>query len=194
MRKVDHDQRRQEVAIAAAGIIASEGLDALTTRNLARAMGCSIGVLSHYFENKDQIVIAAMNWADHSIERRFMQLLHETPMELDRYASFIMEVFPLDEQSDLEWRVRLNLAAYSLTHPILMRSQNEARSKRRELLLGMTRSLQESGQIRAEVAPELLVQNAVDFVTGMAFNLLAVPMEERAEKVEFVVQYLMELQ
>jgi AcrR family transcriptional regulator len=47
--------------MAAAGIIASEGLEALTTRNLARSMGYSIGVLSHYFTSKDQIVIAAIS-------------------------------------------------------------------------------------------------------------------------------------
>ena len=194
MRKVDHDQRRLEVAIAAAGIIATQGLEALTTRNLAKTMGCSIGVLSHYFANKDEIVIAAMNWADHNIEQRFMQLLSETPMQIDNYAPFIMEVFPLNEQRDLEWRVRLNLAAYSLTHPVLMRSQNEARHKRKALLLGMVSSLQASGHVRADVDPELIVQNAVDFVTGMAFNLLAVPMAERAEKVQFVIPYLMTLQ
>ncbi len=63
MKKVDHDQRRLEVAVAAATIIADQGLEALTTRNLAKAMGCSIGVLSHYFLNKDETVIAALNWA-----------------------------------------------------------------------------------------------------------------------------------
>jgi AcrR family transcriptional regulator len=194
LKKVDHDQRRLEVAIAAAGIIATQGLDALTTRNLARAMNCSIGVLSHYFANKDEIVIAAMNWADHNIEQRFMQLLSETPMQIDKYAPFIKDAFPLNKQSDLEWRVRLNLAAYSLTHPVLMRSQNEARLKRKQLLMGMMSALQQSGHVRIDVEPELIVQNAVDFVTGTAFNLLALPMEERAEKVDFIVQYLMALQ
>ena len=64
MRKVDHDSRREEVAGAAAALIANEGLEALTTRALAKALGCSIGVLSHYFNNKEDIVIAAFRWAD----------------------------------------------------------------------------------------------------------------------------------
>lgn len=84
-KKVDHDQRRLEVAVAAATIIADQGLEALTTRNLAMAMGCSIGVLSHYFLNKDEIVIAALNWADSRIEDRFTRLIEQSPIDVDQY-------------------------------------------------------------------------------------------------------------
>ena len=194
MKRVDHEQRRLEVAVAAARIIAYQGLDALTTRELARTLGCSIGVLSHYFTNKDEIVIAAMNWADCSIQQRFMQLLKESPMDVDQYAPFILDALPLNEQSDLEWRVRLNLAAYSLSHPALMQSQNEARQLRKKELLKLMRDLQASGRVLNNVEPELIVQNAIDFVTGTAFNLLNLPLEERAEKVEFIAQYLLTLQ
>lgn len=190
MKKVDHDQRREEVAIAAARIIAEEGLEALTTRNLAGAMGCSIGVLSHYFVNKDEIVIAAMNWADSRIEQRFARLLEQSPMNVDSYEPFIMSTFPLDEQTELEWRVRLNLAAYSLTHPALKQSQDEMRGVREQSLLEMLVGLQRSGSIRADIEPRWIMQNAIDFVTGTAYNLLMVPMELRAEKLGFVLQYL----
>lgn len=194
MKKVDHDQRRLEVAVAAARIIADQGLEALTTRNLAKAMGCSIGVPSHYFVNKDEIVIAALNWADSRIEDRFTRLIEQSPMNVDQYEPFIIGTFPLDEQSELEWRVRLNLAAYSLTHPILKRSQDQLRQSRQQRLLSMILALQQSGNIRSDIKPELIMQNAIDFVTGTAYNLLMIPMEERAEKLEFVLQYLAALQ
>jgi AcrR family transcriptional regulator len=194
VKKVDHDQRRLEVAIAAATIIAEEGLEALTTRNLARAMGCSIGVLSHYFVNKDEIVIAAMNWADKRIEERFSHLIEQSPMAVDQYEAFIMDTFPLDAQRELEWRVRLNLAAYSLTHPALKQSQDELRRSRQQRLLSMVLTLQQSGNIRSDIKPEIIVQNAIDFVTGTAYNLLMLPMEQRREKLEFVLQYLAALQ
>lgn len=190
MKKVDHDQRRLEVAIAAATIIAEEGLEALTTRNLAKAMDCSIGVLSHYFVNKDEIVIAAMNWADDNIEQRFQDLIASSPMETDQYMPFIMETFPLNEQTELEWRVRLNLAAYSLTHPVLKKNQDEQRALRTERLVTMLQGLQGSGNLRPEFVPEILAQNLMDFVIGTAYNLLNYPLEERADKVSFVLYYL----
>ena len=70
MRKLDHDQRRREIAEAAARLIAADGMAALTTRGIARAMGCSIGVLSHYFESKAAIVTAAFAWASSAIHGR----------------------------------------------------------------------------------------------------------------------------
>ncbi len=179
MKKVDHDQRRLEVAIAAATIIAGEGLEALTTRNLANAMDCSIGVLSHYFVNKDEIVIAAMNWADSRIEERFTGLIEQSPMPADQYEGFIMSCFPLNEQSELEWRVRLNLAAYSLTHPALMQSQDEARKARFERLVGMVVTQQQAGNFRTGAEPKMIAQMAINFVMGTAYNLLAVPVEDR---------------
>lgn len=194
MKKVDHDQRRIEVATAAATIIAGQGLEALTTRSLAKAMGCSIGVLSHYFANKDDIVIAALNWADARIEERFTRLLAQSPMLVEQYGPFIMDTFPLDAQSELEWRVRLNLAAYSLTHPALKQSQDELRRRRQERLLAMIVALQESGNVRSDIKAGLIVQNAIDLVTGTAYNLLMIPMEERAAKLDFVLQYLAALQ
>ena len=157
-------------------------------------MGYSIGVLSHYFASKDEIVIAAMNWADHNIEQRFMQLLTDGPRNIADYEPFIMGAFPLDEQSDLEWRVRLNLAAYSLTHPVLMDSQNAAREARFSTVVEMITALQAAGHVRPDITPELLVQNAVDFVTGISYNLLAVPLAERRAKLEFVRDYLATLQ
>jgi AcrR family transcriptional regulator len=190
MKKVDHDQRRVEVAMAAAKIIAERGLEALTTRKLASAMGYSIGVLSHYFANKDEIVIAAMNWADARIEQRFLRLLEQSPMKLEQYQVFIMDSFPLDDQSELEWRVRLNLAAYSLTHPVLKQSQDQLRELREQRLLAMMKDLQQTGTVRGDIKPEIIVQNAIDLVTGTAYNLLLIPMRERAQKLEFVLSYM----
>lgn len=193
MRKVDHDQRRQEVAEVAARIIADEGLDALTTRNLAKAMGCSIGVLSHYFSNKDEIVMAAMTWADERIWQRFDQALAR-PLTIDNFEPVILSAFPLDKQSDLEWRVRLNLAAYSLTHPRLMAQQARERGERFRRIETVIRQMQKLGAIRTDIDAALITQSAIDLLTGTAYNLLSEPMENRRTKVEFVFTYLQALQ
>lgn len=193
MRKVDHVQRRQEVAEAAARIIAYDGLDALTTRNLAKSMGCSIGVLSHYFSNKDEIVMAAMTWADERIWQRFDQTLAK-PLTVDNFEPVILSAFPLDEQSDLEWRVRLNLAAYSQTHPRLMAQQAAERTERFQRIMKVIRQMQNLGAIRSDVSAELITQNAIDLLTGTAYNLLCEPMESRRAKVDFVFAYLQALQ
>ncbi len=193
MKKVDHDQRRQEIAESAANIIASEGLEALPTRRLAKQMDCSIGVLSHYYSNKDQIVIAALNWADQRIQERFDQTLL-APQSVEDFEPIIMAAFPLDKQSDMEWRVRLNLTAYSLTHPVLAKSQLKNHQDRNQRLVAAISKLQDDGKLIKTLGAEQLVQNVTDMVTGMAYNLLSLPMDQRLEKVVSVMHYVTELQ
>ena len=60
---VDHEQRRREVALAAARIIIDSGRSALTVRNVAQATGWSTTVVSHYFDD-----IAELFYETYSIQ------------------------------------------------------------------------------------------------------------------------------
>ncbi|ROS01015.1 TetR family transcriptional regulator [Sinobacterium caligoides] len=193
MRKVDHDARRQEVAIAAAHIIAEQGLESLTTRNLAKAMSCSIGVLSHYFANKDEIVIAALSWADTRIEQRFNNAIANNT-SVDGYSPIIMGALPLDAESDMEWRVRLNLAAYTLTHETLRQTQTQMRKEREEKILNLVSSLQNAGLVRTDLTANIITRSVIDFITGAAYNLLQIPMEQREARISFILDYINALQ
>jgi AcrR family transcriptional regulator len=54
---VDSGQRRAEVVRAAVGLIIRDGLDGLTFRGLAGALGCSTTVISHYFRDKNDLLL-----------------------------------------------------------------------------------------------------------------------------------------
>ena len=70
---VDHDQRRRELAQAAWNVIADSGIDGATTREIAREAGYSTGVLAHYFERKDDILLEALHMSHATIKRRMMR-------------------------------------------------------------------------------------------------------------------------
>ncbi len=112
MRKLDHDQRRLEIAEVAARLIAADGMEALTTRSIARAMGCSIGVLSHYFDSKAGIVTAAFAWASARIEQRLARALARG-VSIDNLLPLIEAALPHDRQSRIEWGVRLQLWSHA---------------------------------------------------------------------------------
>ncbi|MFV3073751.1 TetR/AcrR family transcriptional regulator [Niveispirillum fermenti] len=54
---VDSGQRRTEVAAAAADLIIEGGLNAVTFRNLATRLGCSTTVISHFFRDKNEVLL-----------------------------------------------------------------------------------------------------------------------------------------
>ncbi len=188
MRKIDHDQRREEVAAAAARLIARRGLENLTTRALAKELGCSIGVLSHYFNSKEDIVIAAFQWADHRIDERVEEVLRENP-SLDSFFPLIRAALPLTEETDLEWRVRMALYNYSLTCNETLAVQRQKIDTGREQLGEMLRALQEKGEVRRDLDPARMIRLIVDLVFGSAQSMLMMPMKQR----ERYAAYLFEL-
>jgi AcrR family transcriptional regulator len=52
----DHAERREAIAQAAADAIATRGLEQVTLRDIAAALGVTTGVLTHYFPSKDALV------------------------------------------------------------------------------------------------------------------------------------------
>lgn len=194
MRKVDHDSRREEVAEAAARLIASKGLEALTTRALAKSLGCSIGVLSHYFSSKEEIVIAAFRWADQRIDLRMQEAsIQQDNLSLDQFFPIIKAGLPLDEESDLEWRVRLNLHTFALTHKDSLQAELEKNTQNRELMQGMITSLQAQGELRDDVSAEDITNIAFDLVIGMAKNLVMRPFNEREERSAYLFRMIEQL-
>ena len=53
---VDHDVRRREVAEAVWRVLASTGFAGLSLRAVAREMGATTGLLTHYFASKRELV------------------------------------------------------------------------------------------------------------------------------------------
>ena len=193
MRKVDHDSRREEVAGAAARLIAEKGLEALTTRALAKSLGCSIGVLSHYFSSKEEIVIAAFRWADQRIDLRMQEAIATDNPGLDSFFPVIKAGLPLDEESDLEWRVRLNLHSFALTHEDSFFAQREKDQHFSGLMLEMIGSMQKQGKLRDDLSAEDITHIAFDLVIGMAKNLLMLPFEERETRAAYLFRMIEQL-
>ena len=58
---VDHDARRAAIGQAFFRVIARSGIEGATMREIAREAGVSLGVLSHYFADKEALVAGAFD-------------------------------------------------------------------------------------------------------------------------------------
>ena len=61
-RIVDHVRRREEIARLAVRVVQREGAEHATVRRIAKVGGFSIGVLTHYFTDKDELIAFAFQW------------------------------------------------------------------------------------------------------------------------------------
>lgn len=70
---VDHARRRDEIALVACRVVAEHGFDQASMVRIAREAGYTTGMLAHYFDSKQDIIIAALRLILRRIEERLMR-------------------------------------------------------------------------------------------------------------------------
>ncbi len=101
---VDHDERRKHIAHAVLELVAREGVRGVTVRRVADEAKWSVGVLSHYFEDKQALLVAALREATRTVARRMM----ETDAIADpvaRLRALLEAGMPLDDERTATCRI-----------------------------------------------------------------------------------------
>ena len=101
---VDHDERRLELVDATWRIIARQGLESATMREIATEAGFANGALKPYFPTKDTLLEFAFS---HVFNRTNQRIAGVTAGKagLDALRAFCLEVLPLDEERVNEARI-----------------------------------------------------------------------------------------
>ncbi len=67
---VDHAQRRDEIALIACQVVARHGFEHATVARIARAAGYTTGMVAHYYDSKQKIIMAALRLMLERIDER----------------------------------------------------------------------------------------------------------------------------
>lgn len=180
---------RSDIVAAVAHLIAEQGLESLTMRNIARHIGCSVGTLPHYFEGKDDIVIAALNWSNERILGRLGNL-PPSDIHLENLYPLLSAAMPVDEQSDTEWRVRLCLWDYAVTNDDMRQSVNAIEDAAIQTLTSLVEYLQSNGEIRSSADKRNIALAMYHMCIGASFNMLHKPMSERNQQLQPLFSYI----
>jgi AcrR family transcriptional regulator len=130
---VDHDARRAELVAAAWHVIAEEGLEAATMRRIAEAAGCTTGRVTHYFDAKDDMLVAALREVHIRAGRRMIRHVGETD-PATALRGVILEALPVDEDRRLEWKVWLAFWGRAAADERLRHEQEQRYAEWRGLL------------------------------------------------------------
>jgi AcrR family transcriptional regulator len=110
---VDVDARRAELLDAVWRIIPRAGIAGVTTRAIAREANVSNGVLSHYFPDKDSLLIEALRTAYSRAHARMRDATRGL-VGLDAVRAIMLEALPVDETRLLEAQIGVSFWALSL--------------------------------------------------------------------------------
>ncbi|WP_246083497.1 TetR/AcrR family transcriptional regulator [Nonomuraea diastatica] len=179
---VDHDERRREVMSAAGRVIVRDGIDAATTRAIAKEAGYSNGVLAHYFGDKDEILLSALRQSHQRIRARLTTKV-EGATGLAALRELLLDNLPLDAERGQETRLEVSFWSRSLTSERLAEVQRaeagELRAAVRDLL-GQARAAgelppEDHAEDHADDDLDDLTEHLLALVDGLSLHLLLYP-------------------
>jgi TetR/AcrR family transcriptional regulator, transcriptional repressor of bet genes len=99
---VDHEQRREQIALVACRVLAEYGFDQATIVRIAREAGYTTGMVAHYFDTKQDIIVAALRLILRRIEGRLTRVAGPERPDL---LALLTEALPVDETRYIECAV-----------------------------------------------------------------------------------------
>jgi AcrR family transcriptional regulator len=190
-KKVDHDARREELVLAAWRVIAAQGIDEVTIREIARESGYSSGVLAHYFENKDDLLAHALRLSHTRIRKRYDDET-EGAAPAEALKTILLDNLPLDEQRDLETRIEMSFWARALRNDALHEIQEDESEGLRALLRELISEAQDDGSI-AEYDREVVLEMLGALIDGISLHALLYPKRLPPKKQAAVMEFALDL-
>ncbi|MGN9838839.1 TetR/AcrR family transcriptional regulator [Nonomuraea sp. H19] len=171
---VDHDERRREVLSAARRVIVRDGIDAATTRAIAKEAGYSNGVLAHYFTDKDDILLSALRQSHQRIRARLAGKV-EGVTGLAALRELLLDNLPLDAERTQETRLEVSFWSRSLASERLAEVQRAEAAELRAVVRDLLGQARAAGELRTDDNLDDLTEHLLALVDGLSLHLLLYP-------------------
>ena len=174
---VDHAQRRRELVAATWAVVAAEGIEAATVRRIAEEAGCTTGRITHYFADKEEVLVAALRQVHRAAGKRMLAAIGPRS-GLEALRAVLAEALPLDQERVLEWRVWLAFWGSAATSASLQAEQHQRYREWR----GLLKRVLATAQLSADIDLDRLVDQIVALVDGFGLQGVLDPQHPQLEQ------------
>lgn len=110
---VDHDARREQIAVALWRVVRRDGIGAASVRSVAAEAGWSAGAVRYYFPDQAGLLAFAVELVTSRVGERIGRL-ETTGPPVEQILRYLEEVIPLDDERRAEFEVWFAFMAQSL--------------------------------------------------------------------------------
>jgi AcrR family transcriptional regulator len=187
MSTTNYGDRRIEVAEAAWRVIIREGLDRTSIRAIAQELGCSTGVITHYFRDKDELTLFAL-------ERVFENLLEDMKAYTDerqgieRLERMLFSALPFEARGIAGWQVWIAFLGYAIGRENLVQEHQKRYDFLRKLIYQELTDLQAAKLIRHDLDLTLEANALVALVDGIGTSMVINSEQFHPEQQRYLVQ------
>ncbi|MEM9246669.1 MAG: TetR/AcrR family transcriptional regulator [Cyanobacteria bacterium P01_F01_bin.153] len=181
------NDRRLEVSEAAWRVIAREGLDRTSMRAIAQEMGCTTGVVTHYFRNKQELILFALHQVAARLQVR-MEVAISSLSGADRLVAMLSSFLPLDQERQEILQVWMAFLGYAVGRQELMVEHRQSAGELRSVIVQELAALQKQQMIRSDIDPAIEANVLLALVNGVSLDTLIQAQPLSADQQETVLQ------
>jgi AcrR family transcriptional regulator len=168
---MSYKDRRIEVAKAAWQVIVREGLDRTSMRAIAQELGSSTGVVTHYFRDKEELILFAIEQVFKNVIE-VMSACVEAQNGVDGLEQMIFAALPLDATDGDDWKVWLAFLGYSVGREHLVQEHRKRYDLLRQIIYQELAALQTAKLIRPELDLILEANSLIVLVDGIGLGIV----------------------
>jgi AcrR family transcriptional regulator len=179
-KRVDHEERRRQIADALLRTAAARGLHATGMREVAAEAGVSLRLVQYYFGTKEELLLAAMQHLATQFGGRALariNRLKETQSPVnprDVIAAILTEALPVDDERRTFTVLWTAYFALSLTEPALAIAPLVRDSAAViDVVAAQLRAAQAAGGTPAHLDPDLEAVSLLAMSAGLGHSILA---------------------
>ena len=193
-KRVDHEERRRQIADALVRTAATRGLHATGMREVAAEADVSLRLVQYYFGTKEELLLSAMQQLAAQFSERALARIRRTtqaggparPREI--IAAILTEGLPADDERRTFTVVYTAYLALSLTDPALAITPLVRNSTAViDVVAAQLRAAQAAGDTPAHLNPDLEAFSLLAMSAGLGTSLLVG--QSSLEQAQAVIDY-----
>jgi AcrR family transcriptional regulator len=196
-KRVDHEERRRQIADALLRTAATRGLHAAGMREVAAEAGVSLRLVQYYFGTKEELLLSGMQQLAARFAERAMTRIRRIreagaaggqASPRDVVSAILTEALPADEESRTFTVIYTAYLALSLTDPALAIAPLVKNSGAViDVVAAQLRTAQEAGDVPAQLDPDLEALSLTAMSAGLGTSVIAG--QSSVERAQAVIDY-----
>lgn len=166
-RQKQADEMRARIQITAIGLFKEKGFENVSIDEIAKAVGCSVGNIYHYFPNKDSLTVVMTANVDMQYKALRARFLKDKTIDIkERLIDFVGTALTIDSQQDLLFQCFI----HSLKSPEQGFLKPDTSKEYFGILYRLVKELHETCEIRRGVSIEDTLHALIVLNRGLLFE------------------------
>jgi AcrR family transcriptional regulator len=167
------DEREESILAAARHALAERGFEATRIADIARGAGVSTGTVHYYFKTKDDVLLAALRWANETPYRRLETALEEEGDPVSQLAMLIDVAVPYPGWLREQYLLWIELVSRVLRGTELRPDSRKVGVRWRRYFREVIEEGERTGAFQPVASADEVAERLVGLADGLAFKALA---------------------